>query len=100
MNYIKYICLIILLISCADKTQQIGPAYADVKTLPDNNVELLTLTGDAAKRSNEFSGLAWYKNNLVMLPQYAGRDSADGGGFLFIIKKKRNKMNEYSFMRR
>ena len=89
MNYLKYICLTILLISCTDKTQQIGPVYKNVKTLPDNSVELLTLNGDVAKRSNEFSGLAWYKDNLVMLPQYAGRDSTDGGGFLFVIKKKR-----------
>ncbi len=89
MRFIKICFLVMLVISCKDKTLNIDSKYENVKTLSDTEVKLLTLKGDVAKRSNEFSGLTWYNDNLIMLPQYAGRDSAAGGGFLFSIKKKR-----------
>lgn len=89
MRYLHFLLLTLLLSSRSDKTTSLNPNKSNTKILPDVKVQLLTLSGDVAKRSNEFSGLAWYKDNLIMLPQYAGRDSANGGGFLFSIKKKR-----------
>lgn len=89
IKYLKYLIFIFILSSCLDNNNSLKSDYSKAKILPDVKVRLLTLSGDAAKRSNEFSGLAWFKDNLIMLPQYAGRDSADGGGFLFSIKKKR-----------
>ncbi len=89
MNFIKIFLIAIMLVGCTKENQSISQEYENVKILHDTKVKLLSLKGDVAKRSNEFSGLAWYKDNLIMLPQYAGRDSTDGGGFLFSIAKKR-----------
>ncbi len=39
-------------------------------------------------RDKEYSGLTWYNDNLVLLPQYIfGRDSQSEKGYLFTIKK-------------
>lgn len=89
MKFIRICLLALLVLSCKDKTLKNYYEYENVKILSDKKVKLIKLKGDVSKRSNEFSGLAWYKDKLILLPQYAGRDSIAGGGFLFSIKKDR-----------
>ncbi len=50
------------------------------------NVENIPLLGDLANRNSEISGLAWYKDYLILLPQYP--NFARNGSFLYAIAKK------------
>ncbi|MCK5086578.1 MAG: hypothetical protein KAQ90_03610, partial [Melioribacteraceae bacterium] len=47
------------------------------------------LTGEIAERKFEGSGLAWYKDNLILLPQFPHKFSDENDGALFYITKKR-----------
>ncbi len=49
-------------------------------------VENIPLLGDLANRNSEISGLAWYKDYLILLPQYP--NFARNGSFLYAIAKK------------
>jgi hypothetical protein len=50
-------------------------------------VFLIPLDGPIAKKSAELSGLAWYGDTLILLPQYPERFGEDGG-MLFAIPKQ------------
>ena len=56
---------------------------AQVKEFPIKNI---SLAGDIAKRNSEISGLAWYQDYLIILPQYP--NFARHGSFLYAIAKK------------
>ena len=45
----------------------------------------IPLQGEAADRSLEMSGLAWYGGYLILMPQYVNKKAP---GFYFISKKK------------
>ncbi len=54
-------------------------------------VTLLPLDGPAARRSAEYSGMAWYGETLVLLPQYPNRFTAqaeDADGALFVLSQE------------
>jgi len=51
-------------------------------------VTVIPLAGDIANPSAEISGLAWYREDLVLLPQYPDRFAAPGDGSLFTIPKE------------
>ena len=48
----------------------------------------IPLQGEAADRSLEMSGLAWYGDYLILMPQYVNKKAP---GFYFISKKKINE---------
>jgi len=50
-------------------------------------VTLLPLTKPAAKSSAEFSGMTWYGDFLILLPQYPNFSTTTGDGVLFAIPK-------------
>lgn len=47
----------------------------------------IPLQGPAARSDAEFSGLSWYKDYLILLPQYPERFSKNQNGVLFAIRK-------------
>lgn len=47
----------------------------------------IPLAGPAAQRNAEFSGLAWYRDTLILLPQYPDYFTQDGQGVLFGLPK-------------
>lgn len=55
----------------------IAAAPSEVRVVP------LPLAGEAARRKAEYSGLAWYDDNLILLPQYPARF----GNNLWVIPK-------------
>lgn len=59
--------------------------------LSETEVIEIPLTGPAASRYNEFSGLAWYGENLILLPQYpfSFSNSISGKGMFFKIPKEK-----------
>lgn len=52
----------------------------------ERDVQNILLTGPAAGNTAEFSGMAWYGDHLILLPQYPNRFGA-GDGALFAIAK-------------
>jgi len=79
---VRALLLPLVVAGCASKPAQQLP-LADVPpalqgTAPEQAVTLLPLGGPLQDENAELSGLAWYGEHLVMLPQYPGwqRDSA------------------------
>ncbi|MCK5076840.1 MAG: hypothetical protein KAR38_10715 [Calditrichia bacterium] len=68
----KFITLIlitfsIVLFNCAEKIQK------NAKIVAEYEIVEIPLQGKAAGKRSEISGLAWYKNYLILLPQYPDR---------------------------
>jgi hypothetical protein len=53
----------------------------------EHEVVVIPLAGLLAEASAEISGLAWYGENLVLLPQYPQRMSSSSDGALFALSK-------------
>ncbi|MFC1887822.1 hypothetical protein ACFLYK_03335 [Candidatus Cloacimonadota bacterium] len=53
----------------------------------------IELKGSITDRNSELSGLTWYKDNLILLPQYPNFPEYEGVGKIFYIH--RNKLLEY-----
>ena len=56
------------------------PTATSRPSLPETPVTLLPLDGPAAARKAEYSGMAWYGDNLILLPQYPDRFAAQAEG--------------------
>jgi hypothetical protein len=54
---------------------------------PDNPVLEIPLAGPVADPRSELSGLAWYGDNLIFLPQYPDFETEDGASFLYALSK-------------
>ncbi len=64
------------------------PTPAVTPTTPaEYPVTLIPLTEPAAKRSAEYSGMAWYGDYLILLPQYPNYSTTSGDGVLFALPK-------------
>jgi hypothetical protein len=72
---------IILLAAC-----QVDSSPAGVHPL-EIAVQEIPLSKPASSRSAEISGMAWYRDNLVLLPQYPHRFGERGQGALFALDK-------------
>ncbi|MGD8794675.1 MAG: hypothetical protein PVF47_19150, partial [Anaerolineae bacterium] len=61
---------------------------AKATTLPaEVAVRPIPLAGPAAQAEAEFSGMAWYGEHLVLLPQYPGRFEGGDDGALFTLPR-------------
>ncbi len=58
-------------------------------TVTEQAVRTIALEGDITQKWAEVSGLAWYGDNLIILPQYPGRFTDEGRGYVFAIPKER-----------
>ena len=76
--YRKIICLFVLslLVACGQqpKTQTQELTEGAVQEIP---VTEIVLTGPLTDRDAEISGMAWYGNILILLPQYPDFDGGD-----------------------
>ena len=55
----------------------------------EHKVQSIPLSGKLTNQWAEVSGLAWYGEHLIILPQYPGRFSSGADGRLFAISKRR-----------
>lgn len=62
-----------------------GEAASSV--LEEQPVNSLTLAGPLADAKAEISGLAWYEDHLILLPQYPNFSDESGDGFLYSLPK-------------
>lgn len=82
LRLVFLIILITFLANCATK-------YSTTPELPEEiKVERIPLAGPVASRDSEISGLAWYNDYLILLPQYPSRFESDYDGKLFAIPKE------------
>lgn len=56
-------------------------------TLEEQDVVSLPLAGPLADAKAEVSGLAWYEDNLILLPQYPNFSDESSDGFLYTLPK-------------
>jgi hypothetical protein len=78
----------LLLYSCTTHKISTRLEYInEVKLLEESKALRIHLLGEAAERKAEFSGLCWYKDNLILLPQYPNNFMGDLGKIFFIKKE-------------
>lgn len=98
-----FILFILFASSCAAPTPSLSPIQALAPTAvaaspvpltattqsqpKEQAVTVIPLSGDLQNSKAEVSGLAWYKDYLILLPQYPNFRGAAGDGRLFAIPK-------------
>ncbi len=65
------------------------------KLLDEAPVEKINLSGPFTQRISEISGLTWYKNKLILLPQFPVKFKYKNGGTLYSIPK--SKIEDFLF---
>jgi len=79
-----------LLAGCHAGSGSYAGRYAGISTdAPEQPVTIVPLAGDITDRSAELSGLAWYGDQLILLPQYPARFADRNEGSVFAIPKER-----------
>ena len=59
------------------------------RILQEVEITEIPLAGEVSNRKSEISGLCWYKNNLILLPQFPNRFSNTTNGKIYYIEKYR-----------
>ena len=79
---------LVFLVSCSDKgINEVNKNLDAVKIIDEVEILPIPLLGDIAKRNSEISSLCWYKDNLILLPQYPN-DFGDESGKIFFIDRQ------------
>ncbi|MCP5064427.1 MAG: hypothetical protein GY936_18460, partial [Ignavibacteriae bacterium] len=87
-----FIITVFLITSCSKKENSfLINEEKNAKVLDETEIIQIQLAGEVAIRKSEFSGLCWYNNDLILLPQYPDRFSDEAGGKIFYISKERIK---------
>ncbi|MEA3476039.1 MAG: hypothetical protein U9R23_06355 [Candidatus Cloacimonadota bacterium] len=81
LRLVFLIILITFLANCATK-------YSTIHIPEEIKVERIPLAGAVSSRDSEISGLAWYNDYLILLPQYPSRFESDYDGKLFAVSKE------------
>lgn len=61
------------------------------KEIDEQKVLEIKLEGEASNRDAELSGLSWYKNNLILLPQFPYKFGDGINGAIFYLSKQKIK---------
>lgn len=64
--------MILSLVACLGPSKTAPPADSAVLK-PETQIVELPMDGESAKADAEYSGLAWFGDNLILLPQYPSR---------------------------
>lgn len=82
----------VMLAGCTDtipmQTATSGARSKYSSALEEIVVQRIALAGPAAVAQAEFSGLAWFGDTLILLPQYPERFGMEGEGAVFAISKR------------
>lgn len=83
-----YLILILPLAGCWQiNAARISPATDRTQPAPTHNVVEIPLQGPISESNSELSGLAWYQDRLIFLPQYPDRFGENGQGALFVLDR-------------
>lgn len=83
----RFISVVVLVLMVGLFTHCREPGPAAPPAIPEQRVQDIPLTGPIDDPSAEVSGLAWYGDHLILLPQYPNFPETTGGGRLFTIPK-------------
>ncbi len=83
--------VILLFISCSEHERFELEKKDDLQVLNESEVFEIKLAGDLAKPDAELSGLAWYNNNLILLPQFPYKFGNGLYGSIFYLPKEKIK---------
>jgi len=90
MKYFRtlaFLFLIFLLLSCQEN--HLRSHDRNFKIIAEHQILEIKLSGNAQSKRNEFSGLAWRGNDLILLPQYVfNKDNIASGKFYSIPKER------------
>lgn len=80
--------ILCLLCSCAMFSGKPSDPGATIALVAEHPVIIIPMEGEITQRSAEISGLAWYGNDLVLLPQRPERFSFSDDGALFVLSRE------------
>ena len=81
--FFLFVGILIALPGCKNNDHTSGKLEIPLET----EVRLITLNGNITNPRSELSGLTWYKETLILLPQYPDRFESPLDGSLFTIPK-------------
>ena len=86
--FVVFILLLLLFSACKEKElTSVNNETTQRKILDEVKIREIKLTGPASERITEISGLTWYKDNLIILPQFPNKFTFGNGGTLYTIPK-------------
>jgi hypothetical protein len=92
MKKIIILSLSFIIISCTfQKINIINKTDENVKILHESKIIQIPLSGKISQRNSEISGLCWYGDKLIILPQYPDKFVAGFGKIFYITKHKLEK---------
>jgi hypothetical protein len=71
----------------ADKEANVVPGPSVAAGSIEQPITTIPLSGRLADPSAELSGLAWYGDYLILLPQYPRRETGGGQGYIYALRK-------------
>jgi len=81
----------LLFISCSKEKPFQLESRDNYKVINEHKVLEIKLEGETSIRDAELSGLAWYKNNLILLPQFPYKFGNGINGAIFYLPKQKIK---------
>lgn len=81
--------IILLFISCSEKEKFKLENRDNLKVIEESEVFEINLAGELAQPDAEISGLAWYNNNLILLPQFPYKFGNGLHGSLYYLSKEK-----------
>lgn len=89
---ISYLIISFILIACSsDSSSHKNKPDEDYKILAEYVPKILPIEGELGESSAEISGLCWYGDRLIVLPQYPSRFNSDYGKIFYINKQEIKK---------
>ena len=91
--------MMLLLVACSIKdngvnspglpvTNDSATSTSQTSAIVEQDILEIPLPNELASASMEYSGLAWYKESLILLPQYPNRLAGDRSGSLYAIDQQ------------
>ncbi|MDX1700980.1 MAG: hypothetical protein R3250_10200, partial [Melioribacteraceae bacterium] len=93
IKHLSKVILILILLLSYHCDQSVEKGYDD-NFIREYNITKIDLMGELSDRSSEISGLCWFGNKLIILPQYPQRFGDESGKIFFIERAKLKKYIE------
>lgn len=88
LAFLLFLALLILHSCTTSNISTRSQLIKDAKIIKESEVLRIPLLGEVSNRKSEISGLCWYGDQLILLPQYPNSFEGDLGKIFFIQKEK------------
>ncbi|MFZ1291824.1 MAG: hypothetical protein WAR79_17130 [Melioribacteraceae bacterium] len=88
-NFSLYVILFLIfaIISCSTIQENSNFGRTQFKIIDEIEPEIIPLAGEISLRESEISGMCWYNNFLILIPQYPNFLDSGENGIIFYIRK-------------